>query len=53
MLAIVLEQKVPSFSLLELKRGFVEVVFTQRILPEIRAIYTTGEPLGRSKPGTP
>jgi len=34
----VLVQKVPSFSLFELKMGFVELLFTRTILPEILGI---------------
>jgi hypothetical protein len=38
MLGIVLVQKVPSFSLFELKMGLVELLVTRVILPEISRI---------------
>lgn len=38
MLGMVLVQKVPSFSLLSLKIGFVGLFVTLAILPEIREI---------------
>src|ERR1700733_3343325 len=46
MLGIVFVQKVPSFSLLELKMGFVELLVTRVILPEISRITQSVEPVG-------
>src|SRR5579863_7779541 len=40
MLAIVLVQKVPSFSLLSLKIGFVGLVVTANILPEFLRLHS-------------
>src|ERR1700722_10611432 len=47
MLGIVFVQKVPSFSLLELKMGFVELLVTRVILPEISTITQWVERSGR------
>ena len=46
MLGIVFVQKVPSFSLLELKMGFVELLVTRVILPEISRITQSVERTG-------